>query len=348
MSNASPVVKFRSRSEGRILRPFANLDAIQQCFDDLSITVNYQFGEEVIQLGGSLELPARYLADVGIRINGSSEFHEALMSCLKRAELNASDLRLAVIAHDSGRSPLRESELVSILPMDSLSEPQQLIARESTRGRPMRNGFDGYVLEAQIVLNQALELAPLRPSLRGTIIASGVFRFATNDISSSLQPRPLTNLVRKEKELPNDSWFFVEIHEEIIDTLALGEVVQVWVDDEYLRKTSLMTSAERTMSEHIFIVSTMTTLVYEASKDLKDRQSRGEQFEFDGTNSALLKLLFTRSKKYLGQISVGDFAVKLREQPQLILAYCLSAGSMKTVLQNSAEQIMGDTDAAQA
>ncbi len=348
MPDAQPVVKFRSRSEGRILRPFANLDAIQECFNALSIIVNYQFGEEGIQLGGSLEIPARYLADVGIRVDGSSEFLASLKSCLERAEIKASDLRFALIAHDSGRSPLRESELVSLLPIESLSEPQQLFARESTRGRPMRNGFDGYVLEAQIVLNTALEPAPLRPSLRGTIIASGDFRLSTNDISSSLQPRPLTNLVRKEKDLPNDSWFFVEIHEEIIDTLALGEVVQVWVDDEYLRKTSLMTSAERTMSEHIFIVSTMTTLVYEASKDLKDRQSRGEQFEFDGTNSALLKLLFTRSKKYLGQMTVGDFAVKLREQPQLILSHCLSAGSMKNLLQTSAEQIMGDTDATQA
>jgi len=348
MSELNTQLKFRSRSEGRTLRPFEDLDNIQEIFEQLCLKVNYQFGEEDVPLGGSIDLPSRYLPTIGISLFASEDCVIMLREACLKLDFQLDQLSIALIAHDPGRSPVRESELILLIGLDEFDGLITLFPRDSKRPRSMMNGFDGYSIDVHLVLNTQLQQVPLKPWLRGTILAASEVRFSTNDFSSSLQPRPLTDEIRKSKGLDKESWIYVEIVDDVIDTHALNEVILVWVDDNFLRSISLMKASDKIIAEYVFITPTMTTLVYEASKELAQKSADGDPFIFDGSNSALLKMLFIRCQKFAKDWSYEQFTNQLMSDPQGVLARCLSAGKMKATLQNAVIRMMGDLDVDEA
>lgn len=335
-------LRVRTRNEGTRLRPYAGLEAISEALAESNLTVSYEFGEYTTRFGGQIQVPHRVVSRLGYRITVGNPT-SMVLDAVQEAGIPANAVDLVVIAHDPGSSPLKESVLLVRRKLTDVIEDVSILGREDTKPRTMLNQHDGFDLDFSLVLNRALEPKPLRPRLKGTILASHRIAVQTTEISGGLQPNKLTNPIRDENQLPRESWIWTNEMDSLVNSNSLADVLAVYVDEEILRLVSLLPEDSRVLAEHVFTVPTLVQVILSASRELQQEDMR--DFVFDGRNSSVLNLIYQKVKRAEGaDMTLQRFTSLMRDDAARVVAYATSDRGTRKALRKALNNLIGDDD----
>ena len=336
------VKQARPRNEGVQLRPFVGLDAIDEIFTTSTVIVSHDRGEYPAFFGGRIKVPHKLLGGLGYRIAFGSSI-PAIAKAVTAAGIPTEKVDLIVLARDPGLSPLKETVVLKRTALDGIEDECSLILRGDKKHRVMLNKHDGFDLEFQLVLNDALPYKALRPRLKGTILTRATVAVLTTDVASGLQPNKLTNAIRQENELAKDSWLWTNEIDSLVNSNSLSECLAPYVDDETLRLISLLPEDVRVLAEHLFTVPILVQVIMSASKELQ--QDDLLDFVFDGRNSAVLNLIYQKVKKSEGgDMPLGRFTDLLRtDAPRIVSSATADQGTRKA-LRKALNNLIGDED----
>lgn len=337
------VVKMaRSRNEGVQLRPYLGLDAIDEIFANFAVVISHERGEFPALFGGQIKVPNKLLGGLGYRIASGPSIKE-LGKAVTAAGIPTEKVDLIVFARDPGSSPLKETIVLKRSALNEIEEEHSLISRGDQKHRVMLNKHDGFDLEFQLVLNEALPFKALRPRLKGTILSRATVAVHTTDVSSGLQPNKLTNAIRQENDLSKDSWIWTNEIDSLVNSNSLSECLAPYVDDETLRLISLLPEDVRVLAENLFTMPILVQVIMSASKELQ--QDDLKDFVFDGRNSAVLNLIYQKVKKSEGgDMPLARFTDLLRtDAPRIVSSATADQGTRKA-LRKALNNLIGDED----
>jgi len=189
--------------ETRTIRPFVGIDDFADVLDGAVL----YFGQEacLASEGATVSLsPHEFvLRPVSIAWGPDDEaferFKERLDEGVNAAGIAAEDLSLVVIVS----SPfIKVSEVVyegSVSDLESLRRVTNLT--EDRRSSAFSAPFNGFAVDAYVLLSRSLAPKVLRPHVRGTWLASVRFRIETTYAPAVLSPTPLTDEVRAQYQL---------------------------------------------------------------------------------------------------------------------------------------------------
>jgi len=338
---AVPVI--RRRAEGRVLKPFIGTAGLEKILAETLLRLTTAQDERTYSLNEVTSRPGRLLTTAGIRI----ELQVGPGDLLAAAELvgvSTEDLSLVVMVRDSGRSPLKETILLSATPLAALEGPVVVAGfNELNRPRPLRNRFDGFSILTQIVLTKALDPVPLRPYIKGTILAGATWTVTSTDSRSGLQPRPLTEEVRTRLVLPSAVWFYVEKIDSYLEAATLQEAFTVYVDEGYLRNMAFLSGSARQMAEHAIIVPALVSVALEASRELQTLPDDAN--DIGQSDSAVLAFLHEKTVRVSGEhLDFPDFIEMLRDESDRVVGMVSGANNIRSKMLKSSEDLAGGSD----
>lgn len=228
-------------SETRVLRPFDQVNALEDFFSDITLVV----GDEIVGPDGRVTLDEdRYRhvpVAVGLPHEGTA-LTDALISIdegLAGIDLDADGV-LFVVNLYSGF--LKISEYVFQCALSELAPPGGVISLTGDGPRPaaLRAAHSGCRVEVAAVLANERTPRPLRPWRRGTWLARSRFTLSCDVDFSGFTARPMDQDQKAALGLPDSATRYVVIPDGI-DPLS-GDVspdlIELWVDADLLATMS--------------------------------------------------------------------------------------------------------------
>lgn len=190
--------------ETRTVRPFVGLDGLAGVLDEAVL----RFGQDTClgNRGITVDVsPHEFLLRPVLIEWGSDDeafdgFAERIRRGADAAGLRLDDIALVVVASSSF---VKTADVVLECSRgDLLRLPRISDLTAETRPTAFRAPFNGFTVDAYLVLARSLPRRPLRPYLRGTWLASVRFRIETTQVAALLPPTPLTDEIRERHRLP--------------------------------------------------------------------------------------------------------------------------------------------------
>jgi len=189
--------------ETRTIRPFVGIDDLAGVLDEAVL----YFGQEacLANEGVTANLsPHEFLLrpvsmEWGSDERAFEEFKKRLSEGADAVGIKAEDLSLLAVASSSF---LKIAEVVFECSVSDIADLSRVTHfTEGVRPSAFSAPFNGFVIDAFVLLSRSLEPKSLRPHRRGTWIASARFRLATTQAPAVLPPTPLTDEIRAQYHL---------------------------------------------------------------------------------------------------------------------------------------------------
>lgn len=311
-----PEYRYRSRAESPIILPFIPFTSLETLMHAAELSVETRYGAYRVAHNARLKCAPDLLPNIAVTLDLNCEPND-LADAVEEGRLNREQVRFALLAREPKGGHLRQTDVLWTGKWSDFDgEEMELLARGEERPRTLRNGYDGFELRFVAVLDDHLESRVLMPPRRGSIIAESVFGILPISRVSGLQPRKLTAEIRRDEELRASAWLLVKRITTLHDSPSLAEAVEIYVDEEILRLTALQRSSMRTVAESLFAVPALTQVVFLLSEDLQGAPG----FEWDGTGSEALSLIYDTVKACGPEMDAGELVGVLRSRPERIAA----------------------------
>lgn len=205
-----------------MIRPFASIDAVDECLVDVRLLINgieYEHGAVVLdeEVLAAAHLTVR-LPDVQ-RVKGQV------------AKTNVSPVDCGLVVLGSARSH-RIAQVFVQEYLSSGSWPSELVLDRASADLVLRD-LAGFTLTVAVVLLHDLQPEPLRPHMAGTWLARREFNVSLEREDTSFSPEELTDEIRVHHQLPQGVMRFISVGD-WQDADLLSDEVHVYVDSEVL------------------------------------------------------------------------------------------------------------------
>lgn len=235
-------------SETRVVRPYLAVDRFQAALDGLSLEI----GSEIAFPGERMTLSsAAFLGEpMTLRLGDLEVFKKDLAAAAESAEVALDNTELLVIA----RTPyLRMSDFVAQVPVPELNSAEIVLRKADVRA--LRTPQGGCDVECAVVLRGEQDPRPLRPHLKGTWLGRVVFALRTDLGELGFTPRPLTDEIRDQYQLPEGALRFVALEGDLNDATGLDDMVQLYLEPSILAELNQGASspAGKTLQQQLFL-----------------------------------------------------------------------------------------------
>lgn len=247
--------------ETRTIRPFVGIDALESVLDEALL----HFGQEACMPNDSTTVdvaPHEYLLrPVSIEWASDEEafsrFRQRLFDGSRSTGFEPRDLSLVVVA---STSYLKIADIVLLRPLSDIEDLPRIAELTSPiRPEAFSAPFNGFVVDAYVLLSNSVQPRPLKPHVRGTWIAQVRFRIETTLGPALLPPTPLTDQVREHHRLPAKTIRYLHFGDhDLLEPYREQEQPVFYVDEELLaqlnaRRTSPASKAVQLQLAHDFV-----------------------------------------------------------------------------------------------
>lgn len=227
------------RQAGNLLRPFLYADeAAESLESSATLCIATSIGEHEINSSTAYLIDSSELLGVGITLRFNS-LENLTASALKMVN-DIEDVSLVVLARDGARTPLRGSEVVWSSPLALLSQEVVLftLGNRDDRGVVFGHPHGDKYIDIVMVRNHAAQLlSPLKPRMKGAILAKATFNIQRSTSFDPVKPFELTDQVRQEEGLSKDTWYFFRSEASFLTSLSFSGAFKLFIDKEILDAT---------------------------------------------------------------------------------------------------------------
>jgi hypothetical protein len=292
----APQKALSSRSEGVALRPFSDLQALEDFIDsNLILEVASNVAVDPIPHGAWLGLAGDDFAQLGIKIK--IEDIDKLKSLISPIVMDLADVTTVLVAMDRGPSTLRDSHILSQSSLQELSP--ELIINESGSNPPyslLSNRRSGFRIELAFVQNKDISGDnPTRPRKKGALIAKAAWEVKPVADGDVFQPEELTDELRTELGLTKHAWVYLERKPGFLSATTFRDAARFYVDKKLLGQIQLLTGEPKRMAEMMIYSSAITHLIYEVSLSFNDQDFMPDAEELN--ESQVMRLLRLKFKE---------------------------------------------------
>jgi hypothetical protein len=255
-------------SESRVIRPYAGVERLQHCLDEVGLAVG---GEEIDASGQRILTAEKYISlPVSVVLADDEKELAALRlgisDGLDELELDPTAVALVLIVYSTR---LKRADVVLHHSAAKLDELPERVPIPSGIDRPpgLRAPFGGCRIELYLCLAQQLEHTALKPWRLGTWLARATFDLRTDLGEFGFTPRPLTPQLRDEFGLPEKSNRYVSVDSPTLP--GVGEdAVGLYVDEELLGQIAEFenTPGSIALQRQLFL-DALTAIVVESTRE---------------------------------------------------------------------------------
>ncbi|MEX0826151.1 MAG: hypothetical protein WD184_05315 [Acidimicrobiia bacterium] len=227
--------------ETRTVRPFVGLDALERCLDHTTLYFGQEPCEPNSSLAADIEIHEFLIRPVSLEWvpEGQFEaFRAGLLEACVAAGIAPESVSLAAVAM-SGFLKLSQVVLnVSLVELDRLDRVVDLAA--DPRPDPFRTPFNGFGVDVYLLLSEAVDARPLKPSKKGTWLSRVSFRIDTHLAPALLPPTPLTGELRQQLGLPARTLRYLQFGDhDLLEPYREQEQPVFYVDEDILAQLSV-------------------------------------------------------------------------------------------------------------
>lgn len=320
-------------TENPVLRSFTGLGPFEDLVDRVRLEITDSSLIPVLHEPTlTHRFPVAELAHLGLRLVFDwtpDEIAEAARS----ARIPLDRARLHVIVEDSF---LKERETVEPagFATGEIPERLELASRGGPRAGALRNRNTGFEIHVVWVLAEQMdEVVAFRPHRKGTVLARASFVVRSERNDQGLDPVPLDAETRDRNGLPASTVLFVECDGSLLDEEDLARVVTIHVHEQ-LYAAMMGRGPEKTAVVQQLGIDAWSQIVHAVRDELTD------EFEWDGTSGAALRLLYRLVKGERPKLTTSEFLALLRDDPRVVCAVLSGvAGQAKLLL-----KVVGDAE----
>ena len=291
----APPKPLSSRSEGVALRPFSDLQALEEFIDtNFILEVTSNNGTDPVPHGAWLGLAGTDFDQLGVRIKIDDV--DKLKKLISPIVMDLADVTFVLVAMDRGSSILRESHIVNQLELHELTAELNINESGSTPPhRLLSNRRSGFRIELAFVQNKDLPGDnPTRPRKKGALIAKASWEVKPVADGDVFQPEELTDELRIELGLSKDYWVYFERKPGFLSSKTFTDAASFYVDKKLLGQIQLLTGEPKRMAEMMIYSSAITHLIYEVSLSFNDQDFMPDTEEL--SESQVMRLLRLKFK----------------------------------------------------
>ena len=320
-------------TENPVLRSFKGLGPFEDLVDRVRLEVTDSSLIPVLhEPVATYRFPVAEIAHLGLRLLFDWTPDE-LAEAARSARVPLDRVRLHVIVEDSFLKE-RESVRAGGFAASEVPERLELSARGGPRAAALRNRNTGFEIHVAWVLAEPMEeVLAFRPHRKGTILADTSFVIRSERNDQGLDPIPLDAQTRDHNGLSAHTVLFVECDGSLLDEEDLARVVTIYVHEQ-LYAAMMGRGPEKTAIVQQLALEAWSQIVHVVRDELTD------DFEWDGTSGAALRLLYRLVKGERPKLTTAEFMALLRKDPRVICALLSGvAGQAKLLL-----KVVGDAD----
>jgi len=186
-------------SESPIVRPWENLELVQDLLEKCELIVNSKFGlPATLRSNQSMRVHFEEVRDLGLTLLPQWDGSD-IRKALEKIDISADDIKLTVIADSSFLKNrfVIYSELLSKVPSQVLLAEQSKARNEALLDR--KNGFQ---IEVSLTLMKERLPKSLAPYRKGSILAETSFGIKPNPNLNGLSPKALDAAAAKGLKIP--------------------------------------------------------------------------------------------------------------------------------------------------
>lgn len=278
------------RKAGETLRPYIHADEMQETLlENVSLTVQSAFGKDEISSDTAYLLDRSEIGGAGLTLNFKNS--DAIRGSSNKLVNDLDDASIVVVAEDGVTSALRTRQVLWECPVTTLPEQIQLFGlnEKSDRGSVFGHPSGSKHLHVFAVRNKQINtLSPLKPRLKGAVLARITFDIRPNPSFDSVKPQKLDDEIRRRFNLPDNSWYAFNAKPNFLTANLFSDAFEVYLDEEIMRQGSESPGPYKTALDLVFSNLFMTSLIEEAIYYLQ-QEEEGEA-EADETSAVMVWL----------------------------------------------------------
>lgn len=318
-STPSAAGAMSSRSEGVALRPFSELQALEDFLDaNFTLEVASNSAVDLVPHGSWLGLAGSDIQQLGVKIKIDDV--EKLRSLFSPIVMNLTDVSAVLVVLDRSSSVLRESIVLGQMGLDEISN--ELIVNRSGSVPPHRilsNRRTGFRIELAFVQNKDVPgNNPTRPRKKGALIVKAAWDVKPVADGDVFQPKVLTDEIRAEKGLLKNEWVYFEAKSALLSGTTFSDAAAFYVDEKLLGQMQLLTGETKRLAGMMLYNSAMTSLIYELSLSFGQPDFSPDEEEL--SESSIMRILRIKFKEQSDQ----DLIEYVRDEPSRALAEFLA------------------------
>ena len=282
-----------SRSaERRALRPYENLGAIQEAFDQITLSIGnqepYAHGSTV-RLSGSSFVNEHIYIDLAADADGFAQLTATLLDTATDLEISPDQIDLLIVT--SGVFT-RRADVICSFPLSEIKEQdhkQRVVAPAHTRWPSTLNAGKGFFIDVYCALGQDIKRRPLRPSRKGTWLAHAGFKISTDQDTTSFETLALTDNVKEKYGLVGHNIVkYAHVDADPTEPGSLESDIILYVDQTTLNLLDANSNSEgASLWQRQLFLDIVGALVTRSSVEL----NRGTKTLADIENSILSRII---------------------------------------------------------
>jgi hypothetical protein len=320
-------------TENPVLRSFTGLGPFEDLVDRIRLEVTDSSLVPVLhEPNATYRFPIDEVAHLGLRLVFDWT-PEELAEAARSARVPLDRARLHVIVEDTFLKE-RESLVPEGIRVSEVPERLVLATRAGRRPAALRNRNTGYEVHAVWVLAEQMEeVLAFRPHRKGTVLAAASFPIRSERNDQGLDPLPLDAEARERTGLPTSTVLYVECDGSLLDEEDLARAVTIYVN-EHLYEAMMGRGPQKTAVVQQLALEAWSQIVHAVREELTD------EFEWDGTSGAALRLLFRLVRGERPKVSPLQFVTLVRDDPRFVCALLSGvAGQARLLL-----KVVGDEE----
>jgi hypothetical protein len=273
--------------ETRTVRPFVGIDPLSRVLDETLL----HFGQQTCLANHGITIegtPHEFLLrpvwiEWGSDAAAFESFKARVYEGVQHARLRLEDLALVVVGSTSF---LKEADIVFRCGLAELGELERLTdLAHAARPRVFSAPHSGFSVDTYLLLERSLEPELLRPSLKGTWLASAQFRIGSTDAPALLPPTPLTDEVREQRGLLRKTIRYVYFGDhDVLQPYSGQEQPTFYVDDKLLAQMNARQRSAASKAVQIQLAQDFADAVIRRAS----RSSELRTHTYDDVRSSLL------------------------------------------------------------
>lgn len=308
-----------SRSESRVVRPFANLGQVGEALDATTLLLN---GEPLE--ADTITRTAEELASDQYQLEISIDL-ELVGRAVEAMGIPDVDTGLVVIA--TGRT--LKATAVLVRENVGLGSSPRTVLLDRAEYPEIFGDARGFSVRCAVVLLRDLEPAPLKAHRAGTWLARRDFSvLLESDAIGGFNPTRMTMEMRESLGLPQGTVSFVHFKGPLLEAESLNESVDFLIDEDvhdllYLDQNSPMGQALQIQFALDFVIATTRSLLAEM------QESGLLDVEEDVLQTQTPAAVFLRNAASLAGLALKDLASTLDNDPERLRSLLQSSLELK-------------------
>lgn len=331
------------REEGIALRPFSGVDALERTLQEM-VHLRVTTGVTSTTIGHSqaFAFEKDELLHCGLQIvlNDVNEITKAALPLVQ----NDDDIDWVVVAEDGVRAAVRGSQIVRTGSISELPDEIEIAkAAEPNSGLVLGHPHASRTIKFLLVHNKNTDTtSSTKPRTKGAILGVITFDLLIQPAQETLQPIPLSDELRKEFNIDQNSWFFFKTEaEDMLDSQTLDGAFRFYIDDQMLRKYSGAARPIRESFQWMLYGLVVTNLILNVHSILKSEEAA--TITATSAINRLFQSVFSKSKDFR-----DNWPEKISQNPQAALSKALASGGAASkivaLLESTEEEEQDEND----